>query len=285
MRGRRRGLRRTPTTTPAARTPRASTIPRPTRRRTRTRSPAPRPPAPAAGGAGSRRSRPAAISATARGSSSCSIGRRPAWTVPRIARVGQLDRALQHDRARVDPLVDEVDRHAEDLDPVLDGLLDRAHAGEGGQQRGMDVEDPVGEARHEARVEDRHVAGEHDELDALARPASRRWRRRAPRARRTPSAGRPATARPPPRARSSARAEGWSQATATTSTSRPWTLSSSAWRFVPSPEARTPTLTARGPPRRAAWGRRRRWRPAAPRRAARRRAPAPRRRAGATNVP
>ena len=30
----------------------------------------------------------------------------------------------------------------------------------------MDVEDPVGEARHEAGVEDRHVAGEHDELDA-----------------------------------------------------------------------------------------------------------------------
>ena len=84
-----------------------------------------------------------------------------------IARVGQLDRALEDDRARVDPFIDEVDRHAEDLDPVLDGLLDRPHAGEGGQQRGVDVDDPVGEARHEARVEDRHVAGEHDELDPL----------------------------------------------------------------------------------------------------------------------
>ena len=31
----------------------------------------------------------------------------------------------------------------------------------------MHVDDPVGEARHEAGVEDRHVAGQHDELDAL----------------------------------------------------------------------------------------------------------------------
>ena len=143
--------------------------------------------------------------ATARGSSSCSIGRRLAWTACRIACVGQLDRALEHDRAGVDPFVDEVDRHPEDLHAVLDGLLDRAHAREGGQQRGMDVEDPVGEARHEPRVEDRHVAGEDHELDPAARPASRPWRRRARRAPRTPSAGRPATARPPP-ARARARA-------------------------------------------------------------------------------
>ena len=84
-----------------------------------------------------------------------------------VARVWRLERALKHDRPGVDALVDEVHGDAEDLDAVLDGLLDRAHAREGGQQRGMDVEDPVGEARHEARVEDRHVAGEDDELDAL----------------------------------------------------------------------------------------------------------------------
>ena len=61
----------------------------------------------------------------------------------RVACVGQLDRALEDDRAGVDPFVDEVDRHAEDLHAVLDRLLDRAHAREGGQQRRVDVEDPV----------------------------------------------------------------------------------------------------------------------------------------------
>ena len=224
--------------------------------------------------------RPPAISATARGSRSCSIGRRRAWTAPGSRRVGQLDRALEDDRARVDPFVDEVDRHAEDLHAVLDGLLDRAHAGEGGQQRGVDVEDPVGEARHEAGVEDRHVAGEHDELDALLDAASRRWRRRARRARRTPSAGRPATGTPAAWARSSARAERLIAGdgddldlAAVDAVEQRLEV-----RALARGEDADPHAAARR--RRAAWGRRRRWRPAAPRRAARRRAPAPRRRAG-----
>src|SRR5436190_16024581 len=46
-------------------------------------------------------------------------------------RVGKLDRLLQDDRAAVDSFVDEVHGHADQLYPVLERLLDRAHAGEG----------------------------------------------------------------------------------------------------------------------------------------------------------
>ena len=46
----------------------------------------------------------------------------------RIARVGQLDRALQDHRPGVDAPVDEVDGDAEHLDPVGERLLDRAAA-------------------------------------------------------------------------------------------------------------------------------------------------------------
>src|SRR4051812_48449985 len=49
--------------------------------------------------------------------------------VPRIRRIDR-ERLLQDDRARVDALVDEVDGRAHLLDPVLEGLLDRAQAGE-----------------------------------------------------------------------------------------------------------------------------------------------------------
>ena len=45
----------------------------------------------------------------------------------RIACVGQLDRPLEHDRTGVHPLVDEVDRHAEDLHAVLEGDAGRAY--------------------------------------------------------------------------------------------------------------------------------------------------------------
>src|SRR5215217_2461464 len=69
------------------------------------------------------------------------------------AGAGQLERALGDDRAGVDALVDEVDRDAEHLDAVRDGLLDGADAREGGQQRGVDVDHALGEAGEEARAE------------------------------------------------------------------------------------------------------------------------------------
>ena len=84
----------------------------------------------------------------------------------RLARVGQLDGALQDHRAGVDAGVDEVDGHAEDLDAVGERLLDRAETGERGQQRGVHVDDGAGEAREESLAEQLHVAGEHDQARA-----------------------------------------------------------------------------------------------------------------------
>ena len=42
-------------------------------------------------------------------------------------------------------------------------------AAEGGQQRGVDVEQPVAPARDEVRRQDAHEAGEADQFDAAAR--------------------------------------------------------------------------------------------------------------------
>src|SRR3712207_7890948 len=47
---------------------------------------------------------------------------------------------LFRSRPGVHPAVDEVHGHAEDLDPVLHRLLDRAQAREGRQQRRVDVD-------------------------------------------------------------------------------------------------------------------------------------------------
>src|SRR5436190_178260 len=81
-------------------------------------------------------------------------------------RVGKLDRLLQDDRPAVDALVDEVDGHADQLDPVLERLLDGAHAGEGGQERRVDVDYPALEAADEVRAEQLHEAGQHHQIDA-----------------------------------------------------------------------------------------------------------------------
>ena len=84
----------------------------------------------------------------------------------RVAGREEDEPTAEDDRAGVDALVDEVHRDAEDLDAVVERLLDRADAREGREERRVDVEDAVGEARHEGGVEDCHVAGEDDELDA-----------------------------------------------------------------------------------------------------------------------
>ena len=69
----------------------------------------------------------------------------------------------------------------DDLDAVVDRLLDGADAGERRQERRVHVDDPLREAGEERRVEELHVAGEHDELDPAsssqsAIATSRAWR-------------------------------------------------------------------------------------------------------------
>src|SRR4051812_13443043 len=74
--------------------------------------------------------------------------------VPRI-RINR-ERLLRDDRPRVDALVHEVHGHAHLLDPVVERLLYRPNAGEGGQQRRMDVDDPAAEAPDERCAEQLH---------------------------------------------------------------------------------------------------------------------------------
>ena len=54
------------------------------------------------------------------------------------------DGPLQDDRPGVHPLVDEVNGHPRDLRTVVDRLLQRVDAGEGGQQRRVHVDQPGG---------------------------------------------------------------------------------------------------------------------------------------------
>ena len=115
---------------------------------------------------GSLATAPAAIGTTASHSSSCSSGRSAARTAAASVASGSSIARWAIIGPGVDALVDEVDRHAEDLDAVRERLLDRADAREGRQQRGVDVDDPLREAREERGLEQLHVAGEHDELDA-----------------------------------------------------------------------------------------------------------------------
>ena len=77
------------------------------------------------------------------------------------------DGLLQDDDAVVDGFVDEVDGAAGDLGPIVEGLVLGVEAGEGGKQRGVDVEDAIGEGLHEGRRDDAHVAGETDEIDLV----------------------------------------------------------------------------------------------------------------------
>src|SRR3954470_4056508 len=86
-----------------------------------------------------------------------------------------VERLLRDDRPQVHVLVDEVDGHAHHRDAILDRLLGGPEAGEGGQQRRVDVDDPPREAADEGRAEDLHEAREHDQLDpALLEPVRER---------------------------------------------------------------------------------------------------------------
>src|SRR4051812_44051222 len=85
--------------------------------------------------------------------------------VGRIAMEGE--GLLGDDRARVDALVDEVDRDPGDLNPVLQGLLHRPQPGERRQQRRVDVDHPASEAPHEVVRQDLHESGQDDQVDPL----------------------------------------------------------------------------------------------------------------------
>ena len=87
----------------------------------------------------------------------------------RVGVVGVEDRdgALQDDGAVVEVFVDEVDGATRDFDAVVEGLLLSVEAGEGGQQRRVDIEDAVGEGGNELGREQAHIAGEDDEVDAV----------------------------------------------------------------------------------------------------------------------
>src|SRR5579884_686661 len=61
----------------------------------------------------------------------------------RIVALEDGDGALQDDDAMVELLVDEVHGAAGDLHSVFEGLHLRVEPGEGGQQRGVDVEDAL----------------------------------------------------------------------------------------------------------------------------------------------
>src|SRR3954465_10556478 len=71
------------------------------------------------------------------------------------------------DRAGVDALVDEVDGDARHRDAGGEGVVYRVRARELRQEGGVDVDDAIGETVEERLRQQVHVAGEHDELDAL----------------------------------------------------------------------------------------------------------------------
>src|SRR2546425_10203600 len=88
----------------------------------------------------------------------------------RFFRVGRLHRyrSLQDDRARVYPLVDEVDRRAGDRDSVDERLPLSVQSGERRQQRGVDVHQPSLPDADEHRSQEAHETGQADEADVVA---------------------------------------------------------------------------------------------------------------------
>src|SRR6266511_157465 len=75
------------------------------------------------------------------------------------------DRLLSDDRPAVDSLVDVMHGHTCHRDSSREGILDRAGAGEVGEQRWMDIHDAVRKTVEERRGEQVHVSSEHDEVD------------------------------------------------------------------------------------------------------------------------
>src|SRR5439155_443445 len=66
-------------------------------------------------------------------------------------------RRLEDDRPGVRSLVDQVDGRSRHLDAMGEGLPLGVEAGERGQERGVNVEDPAGKGGHELRGQEPHV--------------------------------------------------------------------------------------------------------------------------------
>src|SRR5260370_28853834 len=75
------------------------------------------------------------------------------------------DDGLQDDGAGVEIFVDKVDGASGELDAVVEGLLLRFEAGEGRQERRVNIEDALGKSGYEEGGEKTHVAGEANEIN------------------------------------------------------------------------------------------------------------------------
>ena len=88
-------------------------------------------------------------------------------------RVLRIDRhhLLQEDRPVIHLLIDEMDRHAGDLDSPRQRIADGMRPGEGRQERRMDIQEAMRISSDEARRENPHETRQTNEPDAV-RPAA-----------------------------------------------------------------------------------------------------------------
>ena len=78
-----------------------------------------------------------------------------------------VERPLGNDRPLIEVGRHVVGRHARDPDPLVSGLPVGLRAGERGQKRGMDVDDPILIAEDDVGAQDPHVAGQHDQISVV----------------------------------------------------------------------------------------------------------------------
>jgi hypothetical protein len=79
--------------------------------------------------------------------------------------VGYGNDGLEDDGAGIEIFVDEVDGATGEFYAVIESLALGFEAGEGWQERGMDIEDAIGESLDEVGREEAHVAGQTDQID------------------------------------------------------------------------------------------------------------------------
>src|SRR6185437_7474312 len=77
------------------------------------------------------------------------------------------DGALQNDWAGVEVFVDKMHGASGDFHAVVDRLVLRVETGEGGQERGVNVQDAVGELADEGGAEQPHESGQTDQIDRV----------------------------------------------------------------------------------------------------------------------
>src|SRR2546422_279300 len=80
--------------------------------------------------------------------------------------VADVDHRLEQDRAVVELILDQVHRAPGHAHAVLPGTADCVEPGKRGEQRGMDIEDPVAEGVQQRLVEGGHEAREEHGLDS-----------------------------------------------------------------------------------------------------------------------